>query len=273
MGTSIIREDYMSISKSKLIETLEQIAPLSLAESWDNCGMQIDLQPEAINKILVCLEMSKDILEEAKMKNADFIVTHHPLYFRGLKKVDCNSVIGNYTCELIKNNISVYSSHTSFDKAEKGNNYHLAKLLGLDDLKSFEDISTDYIGVYGIFNKPITLKALLIKLSDVLDIPAEELRYIGDLSAAIDKIGLCTGAGVETCAIAQKIGCQVFITGDVKHHDAVDAMEMGMNVIDAGHYGTEKIFISNMAAQLRELLGNKVEIMGAESNRNPFDFL
>lgn len=263
----------MSISKLKIIETLENIAPLDLAESWDNCGMQIDLQPQNIEKVLVCLEVSNDIIEEAKRKGVDFIITHHPLYFRGLKKVDSNTVVGNYTCELIKNGISVYSSHTNFDKAEKGNNYYLAKLLELKEISSFEDIASDAIGVYGNFNNPISLKDLIVKLSEALNLSTEEIRFIGDINTKIDKVGLCTGAGVEMCALAQNIGCQVFITGDVKHHDAVDAMEMGMNVIDAGHYGTEKIFINNMAAQLKTIFGDKIEIIEAESNRNPFDFL
>ena len=92
----------MGISKLELIDTIEKIAPLALAEGWDNCGMQIDLQPENVEKIMVCLEMSKEIIDEAIENNVDFIITHHPLYFRGMKKIDNKDVIGNYTCKLIK---------------------------------------------------------------------------------------------------------------------------------------------------------------------------
>ena len=263
----------MGISKLELIEAIEEIAPVALAEGWDNCGMQIDLQPENVEKVMVCLEMSKDIIDEAVANNVDFIVTHHPLYFRGMKKIDSNDVIGNYTCKLIKEDISVYSSHTCFDKAQMGNNFYLAELLGLENTKSFEEIVPDMIGVYGELSKEITLGELLEHIAKAADIPKEELRFIGKLDSKLKNVGLCTGAGVEACEAAQKLGCQVFITGDVKHHDAVNAMEIGMNVIDAGHYGTEKIFIKNMAQQLREKLGDKVQIIEAVSNRNPFDFL
>lgn len=263
----------MGISRFELLSALEEIAPLSLAESWDNCGMQIDLRSEEIRKIMVCLELSRAVINEAVDFGADFIITHHPLYFRGIKKIDCGETIGDYTYTLMKNNISVYSSHTCFDKAEHGNNRYLAELIGLHSVKDFGDMEEELIGVYGELEKEKTLKDILFELADTLKISSKELRFIGRPESMIKKIGLCTGSGIEMLEAAERQGCNLFITGDIKHHDAVNAMEKGLCTIDAGHYGTEKIFTENMSRQLKKILGSRVEIAEAQSNRNPFDFL
>lgn len=263
----------MGISRFELLSALEGVAPLSLAESWDNCGMQIDLRPEEINKIMVCLELSRAVINEAVDFGADFIITHHPLYFRGIKKIDCGEIIGDYTYTLIKNGISVYSSHTCFDKAEHGNNRYLAELIGLQKVKDFGDMEEELIGVYGELEKEKALKDVLFELAYILKISPRELRFIGRPESMIKKIGLCTGAGIEMLEAAEKQGCNLFITGDIKHHDAVNAMEKGLCTIDAGHYGTEKIFTENMSDQLKKIFDNRVEIAEAQSNRNPFDFL
>lgn len=263
----------MSISKFELIHTLEKIAPLDLSESWDNCGMQIDLSPKEIFKILVTLEITKENIEEAIRRRADFIVTHHPIYFTGIKKVDSNTIIGNYTASLIKEGISVYSAHTNFDKAEFGNNSYLAQLLGLKNIKNFEEIHNtgpNYIGLYGEMIENSDLLYIIKFLSKSLNLQNSEIKVIGDLHAKISKVGLCTGAGIDMMEISQLCGCQLFVTGDVKYHDGIKAKESGMNVIDAGHYGTEKIFVPNMATQLRKALGNKVEVMESEIDINPF---
>lgn len=261
----------MGVSKLNLITALGNIAPISLAESWDNCGMQIDLSPNEIKKILVTLEITKDIIAEAEDLGVDFIVTHHPLYFSSMRKIDSNDIIGKYTVDLIKKGISVYSAHTNFDKAQYGNNYYLAKILKLKDIKNFEEYGDDYIGLFGEISEVKSLRNIIKELQSSLKLGQNEIRVIGDYDEKINKIGLCTGAGISMLDIAVKSGCQLFITGDVKYHDAIKAKEMGMNVLDAGHYGTEKIFTPNMATQLKELLGDKVEIFSSSIDLNPFN--
>nr|WP_315019503.1 Nif3-like dinuclear metal center hexameric protein [uncultured Aminipila sp.] len=263
----------MGISKFELMEAMEKIAPIKLAEAWDNCGMQIDLDSKQINKILVTLEITKEIIKEAKNLEADFIVTHHPLYFSSFKNIDHNNIIGNYTVDLIQQRISVFSAHTNFDKAQFGNNFYLANLLNLKNIKDFQEFGDNYIGVLGELPEEMMLKDIISDVKNILNLQTNEIKVIGNLENVINKIGLCTGAGIDMIEIAAANSCQLFITGDVKYHDAIKSKEMGMNVIDAGHYGTEKIFIPNMAMQLKDALEDKVEIFEAEVNINPFDFL
>lgn len=263
----------MGISKLELLDTLEKIAPMKLAESWDNCGMQIDLEPKEIKKILVALEITKEVIKEAIDARADFIVTHHPLFFSSLKQVDCNIIAGNYTANCIQRGISVYSAHTNFDKAELGNNYYLAKLLNLKNVDNFDKYADEYIGLFGELSEKKLLKDIIVDIKNFLDLKTSEIRVIGNLDEKITQIGLCTGAGIDMLDIALSSGCQLFITGDVKYHDAIKAKEIGMNVIDAGHYGTEKIFVPNMAKQLKDALGDKVEIYESSIDINPFNYL
>lgn len=262
----------MGISKLELINIMEKIAPSYLAEAWDNCGMQIDLQSKDINKILVTLEITKEIIDEAVSLGVDFIVTHHPLYFSSFKRVDNKEIIGNYTISLIQQGISVYSSHTTFDKAEFGNNFYLANLLNLKNIKDFAKFSEEYIGLLGEIPEKMKLKDLINVIGNSLDLNKNEIKVIGTLDEEIKIVGLCTGAGIDMLEIAALNGCQLFITGDVKYHDAIKAKEMGMNVIDAGHYGTEKIFVPNMAKQLKDVFGNKVEVFQSAIDINPFNY-
>ncbi|QHI73662.1 Nif3-like dinuclear metal center hexameric protein [Aminipila terrae] len=255
------------------MSTLEKIAPAELAESWDNSGFQINLEKGMINKILVTLEITGEVIKEAANLGVDMIITHHPLYFSPFKVVDRNTIIGNYTLELIKNGISVYSAHTNFDKAEYGNNFYLARLLNLKNINNFEKYSSDYTGLFGELPEKKSLKEIVREMEKLLDLHPNELRVVGNPEEQIRKIGLCTGAGIDMLEIAELNGCQLFITGDVKYHDAMKAKEKGMNVLDAGHYGTEKIFVSNMAGQLKNELKDAVEIFQSQVDINPFDFL
>lgn len=263
----------MSISYEELISEIETIAPRNLEESWDNCGMQINMGNKTVNRILISLEITKEIIEEAKSLNIDFIITHHPLLFHNVKIIDNNTVTGNYIVDLIKLGVSVYSAHTTFDSAFGGNNEYLAELLGLNRIRHFKaghGFSEDeVIGRLGDFKEAVPLEKVVKKVQDKLKIQGG-VRVIGDIKKVIKKVGICTGAGSDIIEDAINHSCDLFITGDVKHHDALLAKESGLCVIDAGHYWTEKIFTNNFADQLKKALGEKVEIIESKVNTNPF---
>lgn len=263
----------MSISKTEFLKIMNTVADVGLAESWDNCGMQIDLDNDKYERILVSLELTEAVVKEAVDINADMIVTHHPLFFNNIKNITTDNAMGRCIDKLIKHNISVYSSHTCFDVAENGNNTYLAALLELNDVENFSNYGKEYIGVMGTLKASVDLKTMLEKLSKVLDIQTGEIRYTGDINSEIRKVGICTGAGADMAEFAQKCGCHVFITGDVRYHDAVWAMENKFALIDGGHFGTEKFFIENMAAQLKALVKGNAEILLSEKNKNPFKLI
>lgn len=264
----------MAMRFEELIDAIEEIAPKYIQETWDNSGIQIATGNLEIEKVLTSLELTDEIVEEAIREEADMIITHHPLIFGGIKSIDFRDITGSLIIKLLNAGISVYSSHTPFDKIEGGNNDYLAELIGLRDISGFTDgDDVDMIGRIGILPQSMTLAAMADLLAEGLNIDPEQIRFVGNPNQLINTVGLCTGAGADLMDLAIENGCQLFITGDVKYHDAQNAKAKGIALIDAGHYGTEKTFAENFADKLRDIVGNKVEIIESKVDIDPFEIL
>ncbi len=260
------------VSVQKVIDAIRQAAPETLQESWDNSGVQILTDPEqTVERILSCLEINDDIVEEAIARKADLIVTHHPLIFGKLSAVRADDVVGGQIIRLIRAGISVYSAHTSFDSARMGTNEDLARQLGLSRIRPMETAADDPeagMGRIGEYDPPVPFSAFVEKVKTVCG--GNSFRAAGTLPEQVGRVTLCTGAGAEFLEEACRNGSDVYLTGDVKYHDARRASDIGLCVIDAGHYGTEVLFGENMAAQLREILGSSAEVLVAGTDINPF---
>jgi len=304
----------------ELMDLLEQIAPTEYYEDEDNSGIQVHDGKEEVNRVLVCLEMNDAVLEEAAEKKADMIITHHPLLFHPLSKVDPGDPASRYVIGAVRNGIDIYSSHLPFDAAARGNNMYLAELLKLQDVAipdswdeedygyeedekynesidadshfvapraSFgsgapkvrlviNDDDTEYeydedeIGSIGYLPKAMSFQQFQTYVERCLDLPRHYVRCVDGGREEIRKVAFCTGAGGEYIFTAVRQGCDAYITGDLKLHEAQFAKASGLTVIDAGHYGTEKIFTENMAAQLRAKAGDALEVIEAEANTNPY---
>lgn len=263
----------MGIAFHDFIKEIELIAPRNLEEVWDNCGIQINMGNMDVNRVLIALEITKDVIEEANRLSVDFIITHHPLIFHNLKAIDRNIVTGNYVIELIKLGISVYSAHTTFDSAVGGNNDYMAELIGLEQIGYFQQEGSgsaeSVMGRTGILKKPLPLELVCSQVCTALKIDTG-IQMIGNPRQMIQRIGLCTGAGGDLLEMARRQGCDLFITGDVRYHDGQMAKEIGLCVIDAGHYGTEKIFAENFARKLKNSSGCQVELFESQINLDPF---
>lgn len=257
------------MKREQLIEIIEQISPGSIAESWDNCGWQVKCAGDGVKTVLVALEVTHQVIDEAIREGAELILTHHPLLFSGVRTIDEGDVIGGYLFRLIQNGISVYSCHTSFDKAAGGNNDYLGQLLELSHVRPFDRDN-------GLCRKgetpfAITLAELMHRAAEAFAIDEGQFRCVGAPSEIITTVGWCTGAGSEFIKDAFEEGCDLYITGDLKYHEAQAAREMGICVLDAGHYGTEKIFTENMAGQLRRrCAGWDLDVLESALDLNPF---
>ena len=246
---------------------IEENCPLSLQESWDNSGFQIKLGNPDITRVLVSLEVTDSIITEAEAYGAELILCHHPMFFTPVRSVDDNSVIGNYICRLITSGISVYATHTPFDKCAGGNNDYLAAKLQLNHV---ELLPGDETGIcrMGVTDGEYTVCEFVRRTANLLSQDIRQYRVTGDALDRVKKVGICTGAGSEFMETAYEAGCDLFVTGDVKYHTAQLAREMGMNMLDIGHYGSEILFTENMAEQLR--IGTGLMVFEAGDCRNPF---
>lgn len=249
------------------IREVEKIAPLSLQEEWDNSGIQLRATSGEISKVLIALEINDRVIDEAIGAGADMILTHHPLIFGSLKKIDGNDVTGNYLVKLIKRGISAYSTHTPFDKCLGGNNDYLGNLLGIDDIAPMQGDETHICRV-GNLKVPMTCAEFADNAARLLKIDKRHFSFSGNADETVSKVGWCTGSGAEFLDLAVDAGCDLFITGDVKYHTAQHARELGMNLLDCGHYGTEHIFCENMASKLDKFYN--LDIIQSRVDLNPF---
>jgi dinuclear metal center YbgI/SA1388 family protein len=275
----------MSVHTELLIHAIEDFAPLRLQESWDNSGWQINLRRENTERVLVALEITSAVIEEAKRIRADLILVHHPLIFVPLKCVDAKDGTGGggYVATLVAAGISVYAAHTSFDAAPGGMNDSLADMLGLVNVVPFPPAETSAdtapgdasgdakmpIGRVGEFETARTFGDVCRKTEQMLGMEGR-LKTVGDPDMLIKKTALCGGGGGDFAEAAIRCGCQLYITGDVKHHQAQWAKENGMCLIDGGHDGTEKHFISVAAKNLRAVFSDRVDIAETSVSADPY---
>jgi GTP cyclohydrolase I len=245
----------MPASLKKILDIINEVAPFSLAEKWDNPGLQVGSLDMQINRILLALDPTMEALEKAVFLNAQLIITHHPLLFNSISRINYNRFPGNIIHEAIKNNIAVIAAHTNFDYARKGINYLLAEKLGLIDCevlepKELNGISGYGVGAIGYLKEPIDLRSYAMKVKENLG--TTFVKVIGADESTVKHVAVVGGSGRDYIAKAREKGADLLVTGDIGHHDALTARTLGVNVIDAGHFYTERAVLTGFMGQLKE---------------------
>lgn len=260
-----------NIILGELTEILDSKLQIGLAESWDNVGLLVGDKKKEVNNILLSLELSYDVLLMAEKNQVDLIITHHPAIFSGLKKiVDDNS--RNLIFQLIQKNIALYSAHTNFDSIEGGLNDYVVNLLDGENISIVKNENEEH-GICRIFDTPtIKIVDYIEKVKNSLEI--SDLRFVGNIKQEISKVAVVTGSGSEYIELAVENGAQLIITGDMKYHYALELKEKGYNVIDAGHFETEKVFpeaiykfIQNNIPEIKDL-----NLIKSNVDVNPFEY-
>ena len=242
-------------------EIMEQYAPPTLKEDYDNVGLMVGDVEAEVTKILIALDCTLDVICEAKVKGCNFILTHHPLLFIKPKTITTNSLVGKKIIELIKNNINVYSTHTNLDSVKGGLNDIATEVLDFTEYSTMQPatISGYANGENGIgrlvtLETPVALTDLCEKVKKLFD--AEYIRYIGEDNKLIKTIAIINGSGEDFFHISKRLNADCIITGDTKYHLVSDLREEGIALIDAGHFITEwkpfKIFGKILESKLRE---------------------
>ncbi len=255
---------------SKIIEELELIAPSEGKYSWDNVGLLVGDDSQRVNRVFVCLDITSENAALAAEFGAELIISHHPLIFEPLKSVTEGTVTGGIVRTLIQNNISAFCMHTSFDTADGGMNDLLAMRLELENVRKFthdECIDEggeplDGIGRVGVLERPMRLEDFLIYVKNILGSSA--VKYCGNLDETVQTVALCGGSGGAELYAAYHSGADVYVTGDLKHDHGRIAKEIGLNMVDAGHFETENIICDFLA----EFFANRfpeIEVMKSQA--------
>ncbi|MCF7923676.1 MAG: Nif3-like dinuclear metal center hexameric protein [Candidatus Izimaplasma sp.] len=246
-----------------IIKYFEMKYPKDLAYEWDNVGIQVGTLNHKANKVLVSLDLTKAVVKEAINLKVDMILTHHPLMFQPMRKIIFDSPKGWIIKNLIKHNITVYSAHTNYDVAKGGMNDVLANRLNIKSPKLL-DIE-DEIGRYGEIDE-VDFSTFINIIKKTLDI--DNVKVIGREDKPIKTIGISGGSGSKHMYEAKKVGCDVYLTGDVTYHSALDAIALGLTIVDIGHHA-EKIFVEAVTNELSKEF-TEIEFIKSTVDTNPF---
>lgn len=210
--------------------SIEKLAPKATAEPWDNVGLLIGDKNREVKKVMVMLDADINTVKEAVENGVDTIVTHHPLFISPLKNITDKKIL-----TLIENKISLISAHTNLDNAKGGVNDALAGKLGL---KNVEDVEFGTLITRMGDVEPCSLLQFISLVKTSLGI--KKVRFVGDLTKEVKKVAVLGGSGADLYAYAKEAGADVYVTADMKYHQAQAAYEDGMCMVDAGHYETER---------------------------------
>ena len=246
-----------------IIEILEGLAPASYACSWDNVGLQAGRRQAEVHKIYIGLDATDEVVEDAVRKGCDFLLTHHPLIFSPIKKVNEDTLEGRRLLRMIESGMAYYAMHTSYDAAPGAMADLAAERLGIKNGVPMEVTEEPAgIGRIGELEEPVTVREFCDRVKKEFHLP-QVMLYGGHPDKMVYRAAVLPGSGGSEALLAESLGADAYVTGDLTHHKAIDAAAWGLTVIDAGHYGIEWIFIPHMAEYLKERLPKDIEIFTA----------
>lgn len=253
------------LTVAHLLDHIEALAPKVLAMDYDNVGLLIGDKALTVSGIILGLELTEALIDEAIEKQCNVILVHHPLIFKPLYSIQASTPLGSKIYRLIRHNISVIAAHTNLDMARHGLNDFVLEKLGIEPEESVSDnIRCGHI-------RKQTLEEFIYFIKRTLEL--EYIHYCGDLTKEVVKVGLCTGSGMSFYKEALGENVDVYITGDMKYHDAVDAVETGIPIIDATHFGTEIWVEELLYTYLFGKLGGQCPIYQFKHYQNPIKVL
>ncbi|MDE7126177.1 MAG: Nif3-like dinuclear metal center hexameric protein [Muribaculaceae bacterium] len=226
----------------QIIKAIEEIAPLSLQEEWDNSGFQAVAPDDECTGALLCVDVTEDIISEARSRGCSLVISHHPLLCRGIKQVLGRKRVDRTLAEALRNDITIYSAHTSADNAPDGVSWEMARRLGLTGCTVLAPHHGSEgkagCGVIGTLQEAITPGQLVEKIKTAFNSPVARCSDPQKASPLITKIALCGGAGSDFIPAAIAAGAQAYINSDTKLNFFLDNAD-DIFIIDIGHYESE----------------------------------
>ena len=232
---------------------IEQFAPLSIQEGWDNSGLCIGSPDAPVTSILLGLDCTPELVDEAIACGADMIVTHHPLIFSGLKKITPDNIVGEAVIKAIKAGISIYAAHTNADKVIAGVSGAMAARLSLENVQILdEDGEGTGLGVVGDLPEPISAEEAIALVKDRFSLKA--IRTSRPLEGKISRVAMCGGSGGSLISAAVRSGAQLYISGDISYHNFFT--KEGFMIMDIGHYESEIEIVDILFSLLKKNFPN-----------------
>lgn len=275
------------ISLDAVCSSLASIAPLRLAEQWDNVGLLVGNRHASIDKVMTCLTVTPNVVSEAVEQQVGLIVAHHPLPFKPLARITSDSVTGEMLLRLMGAGVAVYSAHTAFDSAAEGINQRWSGLLDLESVETLipvageteektdahvdnASLSIEGAGRLGRLAEPESLHALIRRAASAVG--AASPRLVGDPDRKVSKVAVACGSGGSFLSAARRRGCDVLITGEATFHTCLEAEACGIGMGLLGHYWSERFAMESLA-KLLEANFPQLSIWASNTEHDPLSTL
>lgn len=218
---------------------IDSIAPFNTQEEWDNSGILVGDENAQVNRILFTLDITDDIINQAVASGCELIISHHPLIFRPVSSILSDTLV----YKTVKSGVNVISAHTNFDKAVDGINDELCRKIGLSN---FEKIGDTYLNI-----ATIDCEMSCEEFVNMVKTSLKTTIRFNSVNKSIKRIGVCGGSGCDFLELAKEMKCDAFLTGDASHHKFLDADELEILLVAAGHFETENIAIKSLADKVK----------------------
>lgn len=249
----------------EIARIIESFSPIGTAEEWDNPGFCVGSPEQEITGVTVAFDCTADVIDDAADHGCNMVVTHHPLIFRGLKKVFPEDPVGNAVCEAVRRGVAVYAAHTNADKADGGVNTLMAERMGLTDLSVLEKATG--LGLVGTLPRPMAPEEFINMVYEVFAQPHP--RFSKPSAGVLERVALCSGSGGSLIPEALSSGAGVYVTGDVSYHEFF--CPEGFMIVDVGHFESEIFIVEKFIGILNEKIHNFV-IRKSERINNPIHY-
>lgn len=254
----------------EVIATLEYFAPLPLQESYDNAGLQVGLTETEVSGVLLCLDVTEDVLKEAVHSGCNLVVSHHPLLFHALKHLTEDTLPERCARYAVMHDLTIYSAHTNLDNCEGGVNYEIARRMDLHDLALLQPHADGGgSGVVGTLPAEMSAEDFLHQLKRTFEV--ECLTANALLDRPISKVALCGGAGSFLLDEALSQGCDAFVTGEMHYHEYF-GHEHRIQIAVMGHYQSEH-YTKHLLAEIIRHDWPEVKLVETTINTNPIRYI
>jgi len=264
----------MTMKVADIIGLMDRLAPPHLAKTWDNSGLQVGDPTWPVKKVWVALDPLPDVVERACSVDVDLLITHHPLIMTPFRSLDLSRHPGSIINRAIASRLALFCAHTNFDNAKEGLNDIFCERIGLVDVTLLdvnEEDALEGIGRVGHLPSVLSLEHFAGQVKNSLGL--QWLRYVGNPHMAINKAAVCTGSGGSLMDLFLATDADVYVTGDLKYHNARDAEAAGRALLDIGHFSSEHLMVEPLAQRLQALLdeiGVQVNIEACDFEKDPF---
>ena len=258
------------IELTKICEFLDRFAPTRLAEDWDNVGLLVGDERAEIARIMTCLTITPETVQEAIESQVNLIVAHHPLPFRPIKKLTTGQTATRMLLQLIQAGIAVYSPHTGFDSAQGGINQMVCDKLGLVNVQPLIPIAGEptHLGAgrFGDMDKSISLAEFIALVKPQLCI--DQIQFVGEIDDRVSRVASACGSGGSFIEHVADNQCSTFVTGEASFHTCLEARAKGISLVMLGHYCSERFAIEQLASILQDQFTD-LDVWAAKKESDP----